>query len=84
MALIVRCTKCQIDNQLPDSPSKGRSRCGRCGAFLPPITPPSGEASAAVGLIGGAALGAALGGPPGAIIGGLIGAILGGQAKGVG
>ena len=43
-----------------------------------------GEASAAVGLIGGAALGAAVGGPIGAIIGGILGGIVGKNSKGVG
>jgi hypothetical protein len=43
-----------------------------------------GEASAFVGLMGGAALGAAMGGPIGALIGAVAGAILGKNAKGVG
>ncbi len=48
------------------------------------IPDPSGETSAAVGLIGGAALGAAIGGPVGAIVGAVIGVIVGKEAKGVG
>jgi len=80
----VRCSNCGTENAVPDKPTGLRYQCFRCGAFLPQPTPPTGETSAAVGLIGGAALGAAIAGPPGALIGAILGAIIGGQSKGVG
>lgn len=79
----VKCKKCGTPNTLPEE-VPGRYRCHKCGAFLPASTESSGENSAAVGMIGGAALGAAIGGPPGAVIGAIVGAILGKEAKGVG
>jgi ribosomal protein S27E len=75
----VKCGKCGAMNNVPNSDQQ--YRCYSCGAYLPQ---PSGDTSAAVGLIGGAALGAAIGGPPGALIGAVIGLVLGSTAKGVG
>ena len=83
-AVNVRCANCGLDNAVPDKSVGVQYRCYNCGAFLPVAPQPTGETSAAVGLIGGAALGAAIGGPPGALIGAILGAIVGGQAKGVG
>ncbi len=80
----LRCTNCGQINSLPTPPGDQQYRCGNCGAYLPRAPQPTGETSAAVGLIGGAALGAAIAGPAGAIVGAVIGAIIGGQAKGVG
>lgn len=78
----VTCARCSTINSVPNSTDQ--FTCYNCGAFLPKPKPPSGETSAAVGLLGGAALGAAIGGPFGAVIGGLIGAWVGSEAKGVG
>ena len=85
--MVVDCIHCQTPNEMPPGSPGGKYKCHQCGAFLPatpPPTPPNGDTSAAVGLIGGAALGAAIGGPAGAIIGGLLGAIIGKESKGVG
>ena len=81
----VKCTNCGTVNSLPPQAAPTPFHCGKCGAFLPAALPPTdGDASGAVGLLGGAALGAALGGPVGAIIGGILGGVLGKAAKGVG
>jgi len=80
--MIVRCSNCGQLNSVPDGPKSVAYYCYNCGAFLPRVTAPSSDTSAAVGLIGGAALGAAIGGPVGAIIGAVIGTIIGREAKG--
>lgn len=77
----VVCLKCGKVSSIPDRDSNTVYRCYNCGAF---VQRPTGESSAAVGLVGGAALGAAIGGPVGAVIGAVIGAILGKESKGVG
>lgn len=79
----IRCSNCGHMNSVPRRSRNVQYKCYHCGAFLPkPNT--SGDTSAAVGLIGGAAVGAAIAGPFGAIIGGIVGAVLGREAKGVG
>lgn len=80
----IQCSKCDRPSAVPDGAGNATFRCYYCGAFLPKPAPPSGDTSAAVGLIGGAALGAAVGGPIGAIVGAVIGAVIGREAKGVG
>jgi hypothetical protein len=78
---LVTCKSCGQQNEVPANAQGGQYRCARCYHFL---AAPSGDNSAAVGFIGGAALGAAIGGPPGAVIGAVLGALLGHNAKGVG
>lgn len=80
----VKCNACSTVNTVGPAQEGTHYSCGRCGAVLPPAAQDDGEASAAVGLLGGAALGAAVGGPPGALIGAILGAIVGKAAKGVG
>ena len=80
-----KCTKCGAINNAPQKWEKGTQYvCHSCNSELEPLKQGSGETSAAVGLIGGAALGASIGGPAGAIIGGVVGAVLGKNAKGLG
>ena len=80
----IKCIKCGAISRVSNYRPEYRYRCPNCGSWLPRSNEPTGETSAAVGLIGGAALGAAIGGPPGALIGAVVGAILGSTAKGVG
>lgn len=77
----VECNNCGAMNKLPSDKGDQQYRCYNCKAYLPER---SGDTSAAVGMIGGAALGAAIGGPPGALIGGVVGGIIGKESKGVG
>lgn len=81
----IRCSHCSRINRLPSEFRSGPVICGYCGQeFSVVAESPTGDTSAAVGLIGGAALGAAIGGPVGAVVGGLLGALIGKETKGVG
>jgi|GEM_PF-2975504 len=79
-----KCAHCGVLNNIPRTESRANLLCTSCSKTLLNATEASGETSAAVGMIGGAALGASLGGPVGAIIGGILGGILGKESKGVG
>ena len=79
-----KCKECSTICEIPENESPAQYKCHECGATLSSSDKATGETSAAVGLIGGAALGASIGGPLGAIIGGVIGAALGKESKGVG
>ncbi len=81
-----KCESCSAISKIPDDQNGSDFLCHNCQKRLPsnPIPIENGEASAAVGLIGGAALGASIGGPVGAVIGGIVGAVLGKNAKGLG
>lgn len=79
----IRCGNCGRRNNIPDGRRASDYRCGACGQPLSSSRYRGGEASAAVGIVGGALLGAAIGGPVGAVIGGLIGGIIGKEAKGL-
>nr|VFK54245.1 MAG: hypothetical protein BECKTC1821F_GA0114240_100484 [Candidatus Kentron sp. TC] len=78
------CRHCGALNDLPDREPPAKYLCESCSRPLSYAPKASGDTSAAVGVIGGAALGASLGGPVGAIIGGIIGGFIGKEAKGVG
>nr|VFK39762.1 MAG: hypothetical protein BECKTC1821E_GA0114239_100541 [Candidatus Kentron sp. TC] len=78
------CRHCGALNDVPDGEPPARYPCASCSQPLSRVPNTSGDTSAAVGMIGGAALGAAIGGPGGAIIGGIIGGFIGKEAKGVG
>lgn len=80
--MTAKCTACGTLNTVPSATVQ--YRCYNCHAFLPKPTPPPGDTSAAVGVIGGAMLGAAIGGPVGALVGGIIGGIVGKDSKGLG
>ncbi len=79
-----KCRNCNELNDIPEGDSCSNYVCGNCQQPLHNAQEASGDTSAAVGLIGGAALGASIGGPVGAIIGGIIGGLLGKDSKGVG
>jgi len=79
-----KCNNCDALCEIPDDEQSSNYRCHNCQKTLINAKQTSGDTSAAVGLIGGAALGASIGGPVGAIIGGILGAILGKESKGVG
>ncbi len=79
-----KCRHCNNVSDIPDGESPAKYRCGHCNNSFKDAVKVTGEASAAVGLIGGAALGASIGGPVGAILGGVLGALLGKESKGVG
>lgn len=79
-----RCVKCGKVSEIPDEAKPESYQCGHCNSSFIDAVKVTGETSAAVGLIGGAALGASIGGPVGAVVGGLLGAILGKESKGVG
>ena len=82
MSAEYKCTKCGKINRGPDKWEEGTQYvCHSCDGELEPLKQGSGETSAAVGLIGGAALGASIGGPAGAVIGGVVGAVIGGYAS---
>lgn len=77
-----RCHKCGEENEIPRGSDASDYVCCKCDSRL--ARGKSGDDSALLGLVGGAALGAAVGGPVGAVIGGAIGAAIGKEAKGVG
>ncbi|KPL99274.1 hypothetical protein [Vibrio splendidus] len=79
-----KCRHCGQVSEIPSDNSPANYRCGDCNHSFEDAEKVTGETSAAVGLIGGAALGASIGGPFGAIVGGVLGAILGKESKGVG
>ncbi|ENM5740190.1 TPA: hypothetical protein I7221_21895 [Vibrio vulnificus] len=79
-----KCRHCGQVSEIPDGSAPASYRCGNCSNSFKDAEKVTGETSAAVGLIGGAALGASIGGPVGAIVGGILGAILGKESKGVG
>nr|VFK38331.1 MAG: hypothetical protein BECKTC1821D_GA0114238_100437 [Candidatus Kentron sp. TC] len=78
------CHHCGTLNEIPDRAPPSKYLCVSCSRPLSHAPKASGDTSAAVGMIGGAALGASIGGPVGAIIGGIIGGFIGKEAKGVG
>ncbi len=84
--MLYQCTKCGRKNNVPQDRSSTEFLCGRCDAPLPkmPVQTDTGDASAAFGMIGGAALGGSIAGPFGAIIGAVVGNVVGRNAKGVG
>lgn len=77
------CPHCGANNRVPNSPALTFA-CWQCSGEFRLSAPSTGETSAAVGLIGGAALGAAIFGPVGAVIGGILGAVIGKESKGLG
>lgn len=79
-----KCRHCGQVSEIPGGSAPANYRCGNCKNSFKDAEKVTGETSAAVGLIGGAALGASIGGPVGAIVGGILGAILGKESKGVG
>ena len=78
-----RCCECGKPNEIPQGADASEYVCYDCDSRLA-RGKKSGETSAAVGMIGGAALGAAIAGPPGAVVGGIVGALIGKESKGVG
>jgi len=82
--VIVACTRCAAQNDVPAGTPGGTLQCHNCRSWLPAAPEATGDTSATVGLIGGAALGAAIAGPPGAIVGAILGALLGRHSKGMG
>jgi DNA-directed RNA polymerase subunit RPC12/RpoP len=79
-----KCSNCNELNDIPEGNLCSHHTCSNCHRPLHNAQEITGDTSAAVGLIGGAALGASIGGPVGAIIGGIIGGLLGKDSKGVG
>ncbi|EKO3933757.1 hypothetical protein GAW91_004444 [Vibrio fluvialis] len=79
-----KCKHCGQVSEIPDGNSPENYLCGNCNNSFNGAEKVTGDTSAAVGLIGGAALGASIGGPVGAIVGGILGAIIGKESKGVG
>ena len=79
-----QCTKCNRTNYLASDQRGSDYLCHHCETPLPDMPMESGENSALVGMIGGAALGAAVGGPFGAVVGAMIGNVAGKNAKGLG
>lgn len=79
-----KCGRCNALCEIPDEAEPSSYTCHKCNHRLSNAKPATGDTSAVVGLIGGAALGASIGGPVGAIVGGILGAAIGKDTKGVG
>lgn len=76
--MIVTCSNCGAQNQIPQNQNPSRYKCYHCHTTLPQRK----NDQVAAGAIAGAAIGAVVAGPPGAAIGALFGALLGAGGRG--
>nr|VFK48999.1 MAG: hypothetical protein BECKTC1821D_GA0114238_106510 [Candidatus Kentron sp. TC]VFK61868.1 MAG: hypothetical protein BECKTC1821F_GA0114240_106410 [Candidatus Kentron sp. TC] len=79
-----KCENCGVLNKIPEGAPSAMSSCWSCARPLTNAKEATGDTSAAVGMVGGAAVGASIGGLWGGIIGAIIGGFVGKEARGVG